>query len=410
MWEPVGAGRARARSFAPVVAALAVAVLAVGGCGSSDDGSASSSGSSSGGNSGGTLKLGVELPLTGPVGSVGKDAITGFELAVKQKNAAGGVFGNDVEYSTQDTESKAAQAAALAAKFGGDKSIAAIVGPIAADETAAVAPVAKQRGILSYNTTGSGVAPEGTFNGWIFRINEAQSLAAGPLMETVVQKVGNVKNVEILNYSDNEAYVGAKDIWTETGAKLGLNVSNQQFPTDTQDFGPIVSKMQGKDIDLIMVGALPPTLGPLIKQIRAAGIKAPIAGDASLFDPQVLSVSGGAAAGSYSYGTYLPNSDDPKVTKFIADYKAAYKRTPSTFAALAYDLGNILMAAAEKAGGTDRSKLRDALAGTQDYEGVTGSISYGKDGGDAIRAAIALVQLKEDGTLDEVGEIPVGAK
>ena len=408
MWEPVGAVRARARSRAPVVAAIAAAVLVAAGCGSSDDEGAASSGS--GGDSGGALKLGVELPLTGPVGSVGKDAITGFELAVKQKNAAGGVFGKDVEYSTEDTESKAAQAAALAAKFGGDSSIAAIVGPIAADETSAVAPVAEQRGILAYNTTGSGVAPASTFNGWIFRINEAQSLAAGPLMETVVEKLGDVKNVQILNYSDNEAYVGAKDIWVDKAKELGLSVSNEQFPTDTQDFGPIVSKMQGKPIDLIMVGALPPTLGPLIKQIRAAGIEAPIAGDASLFDPQVLSVSGGAAAGSYSYGTYLPNSDDPKVKKFIADYKEAYGRVPSTFAALAYDLGNILFAAAEQAGGTDRQKLRDALASTSGYEGVTGAISYDSDGGDAIREAIALVQLKKDGTLDQVGEIPVGAE
>jgi branched-chain amino acid transport system substrate-binding protein len=354
------------------------------------------------------IKLGVVLPLTGSTGSVGVDALTGFQLALQLQNAGGGVLGHRITYNTQDTGSDPATAAALEEKFGGDKSYSAIVGPITAAETVAVAPVAKRYKIISYNTTGSGVLPDGTFNGWVFRINQSQALATAPTMRAVIKAVGNVKNIAILNYSDNAAYIGARDIWRKTASTLNLSVDNEEFPTTTQDYSPIISKLQGKNLDLIFIGALPVTLGPLIRQLRAAGIRAPIAGDASLFDPQTFSVSQGAAAGSYSYSSWLPTFNSRKNREFIAAYKKQFGRNPSAFAAYSYDLANILMDAIKRTGGSsDRVKLRNALAATKNFPGVSGKVNYGPQGGDAVRKTVSLVRLSPTGALTLVGLIPI---
>jgi branched-chain amino acid transport system substrate-binding protein len=226
-------------------------------------------------------------------------------------------------------------------------------------------------------------------------------------MEAVVEEVGDVDKVAILNYSDNSAYVGARDIWMETAEGLGIEVAHQEFPTTTQDFGPIVSNVLKARPDVIFLGAAPATIGPLIKQIRNGGIDAPFVGDAGMFDPQVYEVSGGESVGSYSNTGYLA-TENASNEEFIATYQEEFGREPSSTAAYAYDLTDILLDAIERAGSTDRQAIRDALASTSDFPGLTGEISFGEEGGDAQRTSISLVRLADEGRLEKVADIPLG--
>lgn len=390
----------RGSTWAGAVAATACIALAAG-CGSS------SSGSSDGKA---PLKIGANLELTGALGSVGADSLKGLKLAVKLKNDDGGLLGNPVELDSQDNESVPASAVSVATKFGGDQSYNAIVGPIAAAATAAVAPIAEKYKIVTYNPAGAGFLPPSVYNGWVFRIREAQATAVGPTAKAVIDKLGNVKTVAILNYSDNDAYVQAKDIWEKTAKGMGIsNIVDVAFPSKTQDYAPIVTKLQDQNVDVIFIGASPETDGPLIKALRNAGIDAPIVGDGSIFDPSTFEVSGGAVTGSYSYSDYLPDASNPLSAKFSSAYKKMTGREPSAYAAYAYDVANTLFAAVDKAKSTDRTKIRDALASLQDHKGLTGVISYDTKGGDPIRTKLTLAQVTSDGTLKAAGEIPVPA-
>jgi branched-chain amino acid transport system substrate-binding protein len=225
-------------------------------------------------------------------------------------------------------------------------------------------------------------------------------------MKAVLDKVGDVQTIAVLNYSDNAAYVADGKIWTDTAKAMGIKVVNASFPADTVNFSPIVSKLRGQDVDVIFLGALPVTDGPLIKQIRNAGIDAQIAGDSSLLDPSTLSVSGGASAGAMSYTAFLPTDTSPQTKEFVEGYRKMFGQEPNAYAAYAYDATNLVVAAVKKAGSaTDRQAIRDALASTKEFPGVTGKISYPTKGGDALRASVNLVALDAAGKVVKLGEV-----
>src|SRR6185437_8426468 len=129
------------------------------------------------------------------------------------------------------------------------------------------------------------------------------------------------------------------------------------------------------------VSAMPDEIGLIVKQMRQAGVTQPIVGGDGYDTPLLIQVGGEASNDVYfSTHAYMAEDSTPGIQKFYKDYQAAYGTPPeNAFAALGYDTLGLIADAIKRAGSTDSAKIRDALAATQGYKGITGSISYAKD-------------------------------
>jgi branched-chain amino acid transport system substrate-binding protein len=149
--------------------------------------------------------------------------------------------------------------------------------------------------------------------------------------------------------------------------------------------------------DVLYVSAQPDDIGIVVKQIRQAGITQPIVGGDGYDTPLLLSV-GGKAANNVFFSTHAFMSEDstPGIVKFYQAYKAAYNTPPeNTFAALGYDTLGLIADAITRAGSTDPAKIRDALAATQGFKGITGSISFSPDSRVPTKT-VSIIGVKDD--------------
>jgi branched-chain amino acid transport system substrate-binding protein len=146
--------------------------------------------------------------------------------------------------------------------------------------------------------------------------------------------------------------------------------------------------------DVIFIPGYYTEAGAIAKQARELGMDQPLLGGDG-WDSETLTQIGGDAIQDCYFSThYSSQSKDPRVVKFVAAFKKQYAKSPDALAAVAYDAARIMVAAIKKAGGTDRAKIRDAIAATKDFPGVTGNITLDKDR-NAVKPLV-MVQVKGD--------------
>jgi branched-chain amino acid transport system substrate-binding protein len=373
-----------------VTAIVALTGMALAACGAS-------------GSNGGDTVIAAPLALTGPSGSVGLDVQQGAQLAVDELNKQGGIGGHQISLAVQDTTGQPAQAVQLVTSFARDKRVVGILGPINAAEVGAVTGIAESSKIVVLPPASSGAVPgieHGRFNDWTFRLNQAIPLTVGPQMTKVVGLTG-AKSVTVLNYDDNAAYVDTGDRWAQAAQAAGAGVQRIQFPSTTQDFSSIVTKIPASS-GLIAIGALPATDAQLVRAIRQAGLNAPIMGDSSMLTSEVFDGSRGASEGAYAYSTYLPDGSQAAVA-FTKAFQDAYRKPPTSINAFGYE-AVMLMAHAAGNGAPTRDAIREGLSRLTDYQGVTGVLSYAGSG-DAHRSSIPLVRIGPGGVLQKAGDI-----
>jgi branched-chain amino acid transport system substrate-binding protein len=126
---------------------------------------------------------------------------------------------------------------------------------------------------------------------------------------------------------------------------------------------------------------MPYNVGPVVLQMRQAGIDGPIVGGDGYDTPDIVSVAGESANNVYFTTHALMDADlgTDGIKKFITDYTAEYGHAPeNAFAALGYDAVKLLADAINRAGSTDAEAIKTALMATQDFPGITGSITFGE--------------------------------
>jgi branched-chain amino acid transport system substrate-binding protein len=141
--------------------------------------------------------------------------------------------------------------------------------------------------------------------------------------------------------------------------------------------------------DAIFVPGYYGEAGLVAKQARELGIKAPLMGGDGWDSSKLYEIGGSALDGCYFSTHYSSESTDPKVKDFVTKYKAKYGQVPDALATLGYDAAGVLVAALKKAKSLEGADVRDSIAATQAYAGVTGSISLDKDR-NAVKPAVVL--------------------
>lgn len=320
------------------------------------------------------IPVGEFASLTGGSASFGQSSHKGTELAIDEINARGGVLGKKINLITDDDQSQAGQPATIVRKLISQDNVVAILGEVASSKSLEAAPICQQSKIpmITPASTNPKVTEVGDY---IFRTCFIDPFQ-GSVMATFANKRG-WKKFAILTDVKQDYSVGLAEFFVKgVQANGGEIIKEQKYSTGDKDFKAQLTSIKAAKPDAIFIPGYYAEVALIAKQAKLLGIKTPLLGGDGWVGDSLLKVAGTALDGSFLSCHYSGEDNSPKVQKFLASYKAKFNGdTPDDMAALGYDSAMILADAITRAGTTDSAKLRDALAATKDYDGVTGKIT-----------------------------------
>ncbi len=348
-----------------LVSALAVAALAVTGCGG---GAANDK----------EIKVGGNFELTGGVANLGKQTVNGINLAFKQTNESGGVLGKQLKLITADNKSEVSESINAITKLVNQDKVVAVLGPVASSSVIASLPVATDKKVAVITATGTNervtVDEKGATKRYGFRACFIDPFQ-GTVMAQFAGKSLNAKSAAIYIDNSSDYAKGLAKSFEETFKKNGGKIAGSEayLQKDT-DFKATLTKIKAMNADVLFVPGYYEEVGRIIRQARELGITTPIIGGDGWDDPKVVEIAGNMN-NTYFSNHYSPDDKDPLAVKFAEAYKKEYGQAPSAFAALGYDAALMLIDAIKRAGTTDSDKIRDALEQTKDLKVVSGVIT-----------------------------------
>lgn len=341
------------------------------------------------------VRVGVFMSLTGSTANFGISSVNGIKLAADEVNAAGGINGKQIELLVQDDRSDASEAATIVTKFVTQDQVHAVLGEVASSRSIAAAPIAQNAKIpmLTPSSTNPEVTKKGDF---IFRSCFIDPVQGAAIAQFAAKSLG-AKNAAIMVDRKNDYSTGLEKVITETFVKMGGKiVATQSYQEGDQDFNAQLTSLKAGNPEVIFVPGYYNDVGLIAKQARDKGITVPLVGGDGWDSEQLYAIGGKALNGSYFTNHYSPYDTDPKVVKFVTDYKARYNSLPDALAATAYDAAHIMFDAIKRSKSLSGADIRDALAATKDYPGVTGTVTFNSDR-DAVKP-IVMIEIKDGGT------------
>jgi len=339
--------------------------------------------------------------LTGTTATFGISTKNGIDMAVDDLNKAGGLLGKKVRVIVEDDQGKPEEAQTVVTKLITKDQVMAVLGEVASSRTMAAAPVAQQNGIplISPSSTNPKVTEIGDY---IFRVCFIDPFQ-GLVMAKFAANTLKVKKVAILRDIKNDYSVGLAQVFADNFKKMGGNiVANESYSEGDTDFSAQLTSIKSKNPEAVFMPGYYTEVGLVVRQARKLGLNIPFMGGDGWDSPSLVQIGGDAVNGSYYSNHFSVSDPSPKIQKFVADYKARYSVTPDALAGLGYDAASVLFDAIKRANSTDGTKVRDAIASTKDFDGITGKITIDKDR-NAVKPAVVL-EVK-DGKLQYVETI-----
>ena len=355
----------------------AVMALSLAGCsgGSMDDSSSSNAKAS-----GDSITIGTVTTNSGTAAAYGEAEVKGFELAVSEINAKGGINGKKVKLESMDDKGDATEASNAFNKLSGDNNVLAVAGPTISATTAAVAPLADQAKLVT-------IAPAATSDSietgnYLFRTCFKDSYQGEVAARFAAENL-KVKKVAVLYGTGDPYSSGVGEAFAKAAEKLGLEVVDKESSSSAGDteYSAQLQKIQASGAELLYAPYYYSVAGPyIIPQARSVGFEGYVMGPDG-YDG--LKLTGDKSQYNKTYYTTHYSADDntnTKVQDFIKSYKEKNNAEPNTFAALGYDTIYMLKQAIEKAGkNATREDVRNAVTG-MNFDGVTGKFTMDKSG------------------------------
>ena len=324
------------------------------------------------GEGGDTIKIGEFASMTGSEATFGQSSHNGTLLAIEDLNAAGGILGKKVELLMEDDQSQAGQPATVVRKLISRDGVVAILGEVASSRSLEAAPICQQNKIpmISPSSTNPKVTQVGDY---IFRVCFIDPFQ-GTVMANFALNTLHLKNVAVLTDVKSDYSLGLAKFFKEGFiAGGGKIIAEQNYSGGDKDFNAQLTSIKAANPDGIFVPGYYTEVGLIALQAKQLGISVPIFGGDGWESSALVSIGGAALEGDYYSTHFSPENTSPAAQEFVKKYKAKYNETPDGMAALGYDSAMILAAAIKTAGSTDGTKVRDALAATKNFSGVTGN-------------------------------------
>jgi branched-chain amino acid transport system substrate-binding protein len=324
--------------------------------------------------SGGKIKIGHFASMTGSTANFGQSSDKGIRMAVEEINAGGGVLGRQIEVITEDDRSQSAEAKTAAIKLIQQDQVAALIGEVASSNSLAAAPDAQRSKIpmVSPASTNPAVTEVGDY---IFRI-----CFIDPFQGEVMAKFGRNslgKTTAAILTDVRSAYsVGLAEYFKNTFTQLGGRiVAEESYASNDIEFKAQLTKLKATNPEILFIPGYYTEVGLILKQARELGINSVFLGGDGWDSPRTWEIGGAAAEGAYFSNHYSSEDPNPVIQEFVQKYKAKYNEVPDAMAVLGYDTMRLLADAIKRAGSTDGPAIRDALAATKDFPGVSGAIT-----------------------------------
>jgi len=330
------------------------------------------------GASTGDIRVGEYSSLTGTTATFGQSTHNGILMAFDEINQAGGAAGKKLKNFVEDDQSRPEEAATAATKLINQNHVVALLGEVASSRSLAAAPIAQAASIpmISPSSTNPSVTQVGNF---IFRVCFTDPFQGASMAQFAWASL-KLKKVAILVDVRNDYSVGLQTFFRDGFKKLGGEiVAEQSYSEGDSDFHAQLTQIKAANPEAIYVPGYYTEVGTISRQARELGITVPLLGGDGWDSPRLWEIGGEALNGCYFSNHYSTGDPSPVVQKFVTGYRERYKQTPDALAALGYDAAKILADAISRAGSVDGSKLRDAIASTKNYVGVTGTITIGPD-------------------------------
>jgi branched-chain amino acid transport system substrate-binding protein len=322
------------------------------------------------------IKIGGLFPMSGPGSYFGAQDKQGVELALEAVNKSGVKF--EIQY--EDSACSPLPATQAAKRLIDQYKPDVVIGEECSDATLAVMPVLAQAKIPLLNAGSSSIKITEPGNPWTFRIMPNEVMQGVDIATNAYKRL-NARNAVLL-YENTNAGIGNAKVFGDTFTKLGGKIlADIGFGRDVNDFTSIATRVAGLGkIDVIPTYTLEGQGLKITQALAQAGVTKGGGGEAIQLGTIWLPFgfeqkAGKAALGYIRIVQFDPTDQSEQVKSFIQAFKAKYNQDPTHLNAHAYDQ-IMLIADVVKRGGHDAQSIRDGLAATKDFSGVTGSVAF----------------------------------
>lgn len=336
----------------------------------------------------GPIVIGYYGDLSGRTSNFGVSTKNGVMMAADEINKAGGINGRQITILSEDDEGRPEKAATVVTKLIDQDRVIAVLGEVASGNSLAAAPKAQAANVpmISPSSTNPAVTQVGDY---IFRVCFIDPFQ-GEVMAKFAANTLKAKKAAIMLDFNSPYSRGLTEFFEKSFTKLGGQVvSKQSYTQGDRDYKGQLTSIRSLNPDVIYVPGYYGEVGVIAKQAKQLGIQQPLLGGDGWDAPQLWELGGDSLNGSFISNHYSVEDPSPAIQKFVGDFRARYNIIPDALAALGYDAMRVLADALKRSGTTDGPKLRDAIAATKDFQGVTGVITINSER-NAVKPAVVL--------------------
>lgn len=381
---------------------LAFAALSFAGCKDPNTGKTGSTAGAAGGGrpatsasgnavTGNEILVGEFASLTGSTATFGQGTHNGIQLAIDEANAAGGVNGKKIVLKTEDDASKPEQAQTVVTKLCTEDKVVAVLGEVASTRSMRGGSVCQKYGVpmITPSSTNPAVTEIGDC---VFRVCFTDDFQAAVAAHFAHDQ--GFKKVAIFKDIKNDYSIGYAKNFSDEFTKLGGQITGEQtYQAEDTDFKAQLNSLKGQNPDAILVPGYYSEVGTIARQARDVGLNVPLIGGDGWDSPQLIPGAGTALEGCFFTDHYFSTElENPDTKKFIDAFKAKYGTNPDALAALGYDAARLLVDALKRAKTLDGPGIREAIASTKDFPGVTGKTTIDENGN--ARKSALVFQIK----------------
>jgi branched-chain amino acid transport system substrate-binding protein len=348
-----------------------------------------------------TVKVGLNVELTGTIPVVGESSKNAAELAVKEINDAGGLDVGGTKYTiellVEDNEDKAESAVAVAQKLA-TAGVVAMIGPNASRNAIPASVVAESSSMpmispWSTNPKTTKLGDTDDPKKFVFRAAFIDDFQGRVAAKFAIDQLNTTKPAVLYDVT-SEYNKGIAEFYKKTLEENGIQVvAFETYSQGDKDFSAQLTKIKDAGADSLFLPNYYSEVPLQVQQAHKIGFTGAILGSDSWGNIELVGLCGGECEGYYFTTHYATDIATPKAQAFIQAYEAAYGKTPDDVAALTYDSMGLLFQSIQAAGELDRQAIRDAMVAITSYEGVTGNMQF-QGTGDPVKSAVIL-QIKD---------------
>ncbi len=337
-----------------------------------------------------TIKIGLAAVQSGSDAAIGATMLNGAQIAIDEWNAKGGVLGKKIETISLDDEAKPDKAVNVAQTLV-DDGVVAVIGHLNSNCTIPASRVYSDGKVIQI-TPGS-TNPQYTEQSfpYAFRICGRDD-QQGPVSGAFLHDVLKLNKIAILHNKSSYGEGLATEVKKAFEAKGGTVTMFQGIGQDESDFRANISVIQGSGAEGFFWGGMYGQGGPLLVQMRQAGLNVPFSTGDGCFDHAFIDTVGANAA-----NTYLSFGKDyhaiPAAQSFLQKYKEKYQSDEGAYSVYGYDAANVLLTAIAQAGTTDPDKV-SAIMKSQPFDTILGKIQFDAKG-DVTQSGYVIWTIKD---------------